>query len=78
MKRSTNKKRGRPPLIDPEAPAVSVSRLKWWTYRLVQDGHSADAIAHAFRRVFGERVCADAIREWRRTAFTDASKLLKK
>jgi hypothetical protein len=65
MKRSTKppKKRGRPPLIPEDAPPLipedapplTVSTIKWYTFRMATAGHSAAAIAHAFKRVFGER-----------------------
>ncbi len=63
--------RHRRQLAEANAPALTMSTIKWYLYRLLEQGHRPDACAHAFKKVFGETVLEDCIRDWRATAFTD-------
>jgi hypothetical protein len=69
------KRRGRPPQLAEDAPALTMSTIKWYLLRLLIQGHSPEACAHAFKAVFGEVVMTDAIRAWRATAFTEEDEL---
>jgi hypothetical protein len=61
---SEPKRRGRKPFIAPDELAPSWAQLRWWITRLLNDGHSPDAVCHALKKLYGVRLVVTALREF--------------
>src|SRR5438270_9093752 len=65
---------GRPMGGKTKRDLVSMSELRFLLHGLLTTGHGVDAAVHAVNKKFGARLVADAVRQWRATAYTQSPK----
>jgi len=60
---------GRPIGSRTKRDLVSISKLRFELFTLLNAGHSPDAAVHAINEAYGTRVVVEAVRRWRASAY---------